>query len=238
MKKIVAPLALSLLLSSCIVIKVYDSPKDENESPKVTVKKRMMLPSDKMVPLPTGPQEFLFIGEEFPPEPMLFHGKEDTLLIDIKGDSIAQKGVFVIKLDASDSLASPMQLKWKVKDGTSFQHPPIPLPHGSMMTIGACCPAMDSLCSGMPKMKKRIRVIKKETDKEEAKENIFVFRSKEDSASPLIIIDGVEQSAGYDLKKLSTDNIERIDVLKDEAAFKKVGEKGVNGVILITTKKN
>ena len=87
-------------------------------------------------------------------------------------------------------------------------------------------------------MKKRIRVIKKETDKEEAKENIFVFHSKEDSASPLIIIDGVEQSAGYDLKKLSPDNIERIDVLKDEAAFKKVGEKGVNGVILITTKKN
>ena len=54
MKKIVAPLALSLLLSSCIVIKVYDSPKDENESQKGTVKKRMMLPSDKMVHLPTG----------------------------------------------------------------------------------------------------------------------------------------------------------------------------------------
>ena len=38
---------------------------------------------------------------------MLFQGKGDTLMVDIKGDSIASKAVFVIKLDEDDSLAPP-----------------------------------------------------------------------------------------------------------------------------------
>ena len=129
MKKFLTLLSVSLLLSSCIVVKVYDSPKQEQQAPKVIAKRRMMMPSDKTITLPTGDQEILFFGDQFPPEPMLFHGSSDTLMIDIKGDSIAHKGIFVIKLDEGDSLTPPMKLKWKGKEGGMFIHPPIPMPN-------------------------------------------------------------------------------------------------------------
>ena len=63
--------------------------------------------SDKTITLPTGDQEILFFGDQFPPEPMLFHGSSDTLMIDIKGDSIAHKGIFVIKLTKETALPLP-----------------------------------------------------------------------------------------------------------------------------------
>lgn len=51
----------------------------------------------------------------------------------------------------------------------------------------------------------------------------------------LYIVDGKE----YETKtgKIDTDNIERIDVLKGESGSKLYGDKGKNGVVLITTKK-
>ena len=87
-------------------------------------------------------------------------------------------------------------------------------------------------------MKHQIRMMKVDASQKEEKQNIFVFRSEEEKAAPLIVIDGVEQAAGYDFKNIAPDDIERIDVLKDAAAIKKFGEKGKNGVIDITMKKN
>ena len=54
----------------------------------------------------------------------------------------------------------------------------------------------------------------------------FRFPFGRRKAAPLIVIDGVEQAAGYDFKNIAPDDIERIDVLKDAAAIKKFGEKG------------
>jgi len=51
---------------------------------------------------------------------------------------------------------------------------------------------------------------------------------------PLIIIDGV---AGSDMKNISPDEVESIDVLKDGAAASIYGVRGSNGVIIITTKR-
>lgn len=51
---------------------------------------------------------------------------------------------------------------------------------------------------------------------------------------PLIIIDGV---VGADMKNISPDEIESMDVLKDGAAAAIYGTRGSNGVIIITTKK-
>jgi hypothetical protein len=59
----------------------------------------------------------------------------------------------------------------------------------------------------------------------------------EDEKAPLIIIDGEEKAAGFELQAIFPDRIERIDVLKDQTTFNKVGEKGANAVILITMKK-
>lgn len=57
------------------------------------------------------------------------------------------------------------------------------------------------------------------------------------SARPLYIIDGKEADNDV-LKKLDPKNIASINVLKDASATLLYGEKGKNGVIVITTKKN
>ncbi len=59
--------------------------------------------------------------------------------------------------------------------------------------------------------------------------------------TPLYIIDGEEVPQGKDasveiLKKINPNDIAAIEVMKGEKAFKKYGEKGKNGVIIITTK--
>jgi len=51
---------------------------------------------------------------------------------------------------------------------------------------------------------------------------------------PLIIIDGV---AGADMKNVSPDEVESIDVLKDGSAAAIYGTRGSNGVVIITTKR-
>jgi len=52
-------------------------------------------------------------------------------------------------------------------------------------------------------------------------------------AKPLIIVDGVESS-----QEINPNSVDKIEVLKDASAIQKYGEKGKNGVVLVTTKKN
>lgn len=237
MKKIIFSLSVAFLMSSCIVIKVYDTPKSKDAEPKLIAKKRMMLPSDRNIPLPNGDQEFLFFGEDFPPKPEVFHFKmDDSIINKIVGDSLKQKEVFIFKMDNMDSLSKEMNFQWKSKES---------LPH---KMIKACCmmapeecTKKDSVCApmmhGVAKGEKSIRLIK--IDKKDAAEkNTFVIKTKdgEGEKTPLIVIDGKEKAAGFDLESIVPDQIKRIDVLKDEAATKKFGEKGANGVILITMK--
>ena len=65
-------------------------------------------------------------------------------------------------------------------------------------------------------------------------ENVFVVRSS-DGAEPIVYIDGelVERSA---MEELSPDRIDRVEVLKGEAAEKLYGPDAANGVIQIFTK--
>jgi TonB-dependent SusC/RagA subfamily outer membrane receptor len=69
------------------------------------------------------------------------------------------------------------------------------------------------------------------------KNNEVAVRISSDNP-PLIVIDGVEHP-NTDMSNLgmAPEEIERIDVLKDDPAEKKYGTKGKNGVIEITTKK-
>ena len=57
------------------------------------------------------------------------------------------------------------------------------------------------------------------------------------AAQPLVVVDGHESNDLSYLKTLNPDTIESINVLKGAAAEKKYGDKGVNGVIEITLKK-
>ncbi|MBM6781478.1 M56 family metallopeptidase [Bacteroides mediterraneensis] len=59
---------------------------------------------------------------------------------------------------------------------------------------------------------------------------------EKEGASPLVLIDETEVSTET-MNKLDPQQIESITVLKDASATAKYGEKGKNGVILITTKK-
>jgi TonB-dependent SusC/RagA subfamily outer membrane receptor len=52
--------------------------------------------------------------------------------------------------------------------------------------------------------------------------------------APLFVVDGKE---GGNIKGISPESIESITVLKDQPAIEMYGEKGKNGVIIITTKK-
>ncbi len=67
-------------------------------------------------------------------------------------------------------------------------------------------------------------------------EKIVVGHPAEAANSPVYFIDGKEATKA-DIEKLEPNSIESIDVLKDESATKIYGEKGKNGVIIITTKK-
>ncbi len=53
------------------------------------------------------------------------------------------------------------------------------------------------------------------------------------SSTPLILVDGVER----EIKNISAEEVEDVKVLKDAAAVALYGYKGVNGAILITTKR-
>jgi len=66
----------------------------------------------------------------------------------------------------------------------------------------------------------------------------FVIRTVPDiPKGPLVIIDNKESNLDLDaLKKISREDIETVTVLKDKSATDRYGKKGMNGVLLITTK--
>ena len=199
MKKIIFSLSVAFLMSSCIVIKVYDTPKSKEEQPKVIATKRMMLPSDRHIPLPNGEQEILFFGEGFPTSPEVFHFEmKDSLAAEMVGDSINPKGIFMIKLDNKDSLTEEMNFQWRSK--APMHHS---MPHKMMkaccMMSPEDCAKKDSICvpmTGEAKGEKSIHIIK--IDKKEANDkNTFVIKTKggEYKKAPLIIIDGEEKAS-------------------------------------------
>ncbi len=76
---------------------------------------------------------------------------------------------------------------------------------------------------------------KKGDVKESKKEKIIVISDSENE-NPLIILNGKEISK-EEMEDLDPDSIKMIDVLKGDKATEKHGDKGKNGVIIITTKK-
>jgi TonB-dependent SusC/RagA subfamily outer membrane receptor len=68
------------------------------------------------------------------------------------------------------------------------------------------------------------------------KGDIALKPSSGQKENPLIVIDGVITSE-MNLKNMNPNNIQSINVLKGEKATAKYAEKGANGVIEITTKK-
>jgi TonB family protein len=67
---------------------------------------------------------------------------------------------------------------------------------------------------------------------------LLVSRKAADNNAPkpMIVIDGKEAPEGTLLNSMKPDQINRIDILKDENATRLYGDKGKNGVVAITTK--
>tara|TARA_R110001583_G_scaffold26142_3_gene94341 strand:- start:8874 stop:10487 length:1614 start_codon:yes stop_codon:yes gene_type:complete len=99
-------------------------------------------------------------------------------------------------------------------------------------------------------------VIKILDEEDNAHENVFMFKSDSDNnetvkegkkstiilksagdLKPLFYIDG-EKATSKEMEAINPDTIESINVLKDNSAIKKYGEKGKNGVVEITTKRD
>ena len=53
------------------------------------------------------------------------------------------------------------------------------------------------------------------------------------SSAPLVLVDGIER----DIKNVAAEEVEEVKILKDAAAVALYGYKGVNGVVLVTTKR-
>ena len=84
-------------------------------------------------------------------------------------------------------------------------------------------------------------VITTKNTKQEAGENTksvekVIVKMSDKDAKPLYVIDGIVQESAH-LDKIDPKTITTIDVLKGEAATRLYGEKGKDGVILITLKK-
>jgi len=68
-------------------------------------------------------------------------------------------------------------------------------------------------------------------------EPLMLLRGVNDSEKmPLIVVDNDEMDKDYDLNQINPDDIESITVLKDATATSLYGDKGVNGVVQVTTK--
>jgi len=68
-----------------------------------------------------------------------------------------------------------------------------------------------------------------------SKDTLKINSNSSNYSSPLFIVDGKES---FSIQEITPDQIESIDVLKDESAVRVYGEKGKNGVVIIKIKKN
>ncbi len=75
-----------------------------------------------------------------------------------------------------------------------------------------------------------------ETKKEGTIKQTNQNATQQNLANPLFVLDDVEM-IGNDLGSIKPEEIESIDVLKEKKAVEPYGEKGKNGVVIITTKK-
>ena len=94
-----------------------------------------------------------------------------------------------------------------------------------------------------PKASKAPKASKNQKEQKDGYETKIVVKRKANSWTadgknqPLYVVNGKTLEKGADIKDIDPDRIKSINVIKGQAAKEKYGDKGVNGVIEITTKK-
>lgn len=239
MKKVLFVLSISFLLTSCLVIKVYESPKSTDEAPKQISSKRSMISSDMTVPFPKEGTEILFFGDEEGALPEIIHRDHDIMKFAYSSDDSTKKKAIIIKMD-KDPLDEASTMQWTTKGAKQgkkmifIAKDSLSLPFELEKAMGSNCKMDPSECA-----EKGDSCMHHDDRNASVGENVFIFKSKgSGEAKPLIMIDGEIQEEGYDIEAISPDDIAVINVFKGPAAIEKVGERGVNGVIMIEMKKN
>ncbi len=237
MKKIILVFCLSFMLTSCLVIKVYETPKSVEEAPKQISAKRTMISSGMTVPFPKEGTEILFFGDDEEALPEVIHREHSIMNFAYNSDDSTQKKVIVIKMD-KDDLDEASTMEWTTK-GSSQGKKMIFIGKDSLSldlekAMGSKCKMDPADCSA------KMDSCAHHKDSNASEDgNVFMIKTKGSSnAKPVIMIDGEIQNEGYDMEAISPDDIARINVLKGPSAIEKVGERGANGVIMIELKKN
>lgn len=122
MKNFIFLSILSLLFSSCIVIKVYETEKQEDQPATERRVEKRMIGSGIQVPTPHGDKEILFYGEDKVPQKLHFIAKDS---LKIKADS-TQANIFIFKSDD----ASIDNMQWKSKGTVRMNGKPIIIING------------------------------------------------------------------------------------------------------------
>lgn len=248
MKKVLIVLSISFLLSSCLVIKVYEAPKSKDQAPKHLRTERKMISSDLTLPFPKEGTEILFFGDDQGSTPELIHRDHSIVKMAYSEDDSTQNKVVVIKIDKDDlDLENGSSMHWQSKGGMSGKRmifiakDSISLPLELEKAMGGACKMDATDCSTKMASCTHHTDLNASEDALPSKEkNVFIIKSKQGDSSvkPVIIIDGEVQAENYDMNAIDPDNIESINVLKGESAFEKLGERGANGIIMIQMKKN
>jgi hypothetical protein len=151
--------------------------------------------------------------------------------------SVSKKKAVIISSDDNDN--TPVKEEIIIKNGDGIQYNKNP---GSQLkpwkvTIGSSAVSSDTINWKPTKKRVGLNWVSDDNNKinikSENQSKVEIVSS--DGKDPLIILNGKEISS-TEMKKLNPESIESINVLKDENVTKKYGDKGKDGVLLITTK--
>jgi len=135
-----------------------------------------------------------------------------------------------IELDEA-SLEATGEAYFLVKKGEEGVQVLGPVDHEGLEVVGEDGPATAYLVRGTGPLEAPVEV-----KEGEGVSKVILRKSSEDRPDPLVVIDGVVSSEPDPLANLDKDNIESIEVIKGASAEVLYGERGANGVIVITTK--
>ena len=176
-------------------------------------------------------------------------GNQKTIWVSKTSDSIKSDNISFIKIRQTDTVVFDGSEEKSEETSQSVSEKKVEVHRFSdatpMVILDGNEVAYEVLKTTDPNNIESINVLKDEKAiakyGEKAKDGVIEITSKGNGAivkkEPLLIIDGKEMDSNT-IKDMDPNTIEKMNVLKGDEATKAYGEKGKNGVIEITTKKN
>jgi hypothetical protein len=176
---------------------------------------------------------------------------KDSLMVTImaqfkKKDSL-KKGRKLLKMTVEEMKKEALEMKKEVREfkieATAFQEEVDALLEEKEEGVVSGFWISDKKEVSDTKTTKDPKASKNQKEQKDGYETKIVVKRKANSWTadgknqPLYVVNGKTLEKGADIKDIDPDRIKSINVIKGQAAKEKYGDKGVNGVIEITTKK-